>query len=314
MHQLIDEEALGVAFEMHRAIKLGYYELVYPDDSSYEKHDVIDVKGYDIFGNTPQSLQKNLDCQCPNCERTLGATKFAPHLEKCMGMGRNSSRIANRKNNRTPVESDQEGAGVRSEEEDEWVYPERRSSKKIRNRDKVLSSSPHRGSATRPGPGRPPKNPPSSSAPTGNTLSLKPSLQQHNVASFTTLPSEYKISLLQQICGVVSERTGRLCTRSINCPQHTEDQRQSLRRKLLSDRPMEVPLASQKRKRERPDTPDDTEGQGEGHHHSPSNSPPPHPTGQVWKKRKNKTGKRAKRSNHGNSSSMTTGPFSNSLL
>ena len=32
MHQLIDEEALGVAFEMHRAIKLGYYELLYPDD------------------------------------------------------------------------------------------------------------------------------------------------------------------------------------------------------------------------------------------------------------------------------------------
>ena len=32
MHQLIDEEALGVVFEMHRAIKLGYYELVYPDD------------------------------------------------------------------------------------------------------------------------------------------------------------------------------------------------------------------------------------------------------------------------------------------
>ncbi|CAI8054707.1 Ataxin-7-like protein 3, partial [Geodia barretti] len=97
MHQLIDEEALGVAFEMHRAIKLGYYELVYPDESSYEKHDVIDMKGYDIFGNTQQSLQKNVDCQCPNCDRTLGATKFAPHLEKCMGMGRNSTRLANRK-------------------------------------------------------------------------------------------------------------------------------------------------------------------------------------------------------------------------
>ena len=59
--------------------------------------DVIDVKGYDIFGNTQQSLQKNVDCQCPNCERTLGAAKFAPHLEKCMGMGRNSTRLANRK-------------------------------------------------------------------------------------------------------------------------------------------------------------------------------------------------------------------------
>lgn len=32
MNQLIDEEALGVVFEMHRAIKLGYYALVYPDD------------------------------------------------------------------------------------------------------------------------------------------------------------------------------------------------------------------------------------------------------------------------------------------
>ena len=40
------------------------------------------------------------------------------------------------RNNRTPVESDQEGMGVRSDEEDEWVYPERRASKKPR-RDKV---------------------------------------------------------------------------------------------------------------------------------------------------------------------------------
>ena len=59
--------------------------------------DVIDMKGYDIFGNTQQSLQKNVDCPCPNCDRTLGAAKFAPHLEKCMGMGRNSTRLANRK-------------------------------------------------------------------------------------------------------------------------------------------------------------------------------------------------------------------------
>lgn len=38
VHQLIDEEALGVAFEMHRAIKLGYYELVYPDDRYIGAH------------------------------------------------------------------------------------------------------------------------------------------------------------------------------------------------------------------------------------------------------------------------------------
>lgn len=315
VYQLIDEEALGVAFEMHRAIKLGYYELVYPDDSSYEKHDVIDMKGYDIFGNTPQSLQKNVDCLCPNCERTLGATKFAPHLEKCMGMGRNSSRIANRKNNRTPVESDQEGAGVRSEEEEEWVYPERRASKKAR-KEKLPSSSPHRGSSSRPGPGRPPKNPqPSSSTLTNSTLTLKPSQQQHNVASFLTLSSDHKHSLLQQICGVVSERTGRLCTRSVNCPQHTEDQRQSLRRKLLSDRPVEVSLSSQRRRRERADSSE------EGDTHGPSDSPPhlthgssDSPPHHIWKRRKLKAGKRAKKSSHGNSSSsMHAGTFSSNL-
>ena len=32
VNQLIDEEALGVCLEMHRAIKLNYYELLYPED------------------------------------------------------------------------------------------------------------------------------------------------------------------------------------------------------------------------------------------------------------------------------------------
>lgn len=32
VNQLIDEEAVGVCFEMHRAIKLGYYDLLYPED------------------------------------------------------------------------------------------------------------------------------------------------------------------------------------------------------------------------------------------------------------------------------------------
>ncbi len=29
------------------------------------------------------------ECVCPNCDRSLAAIRFAPHLEKCMGMGRN---------------------------------------------------------------------------------------------------------------------------------------------------------------------------------------------------------------------------------
>lgn len=65
--------------------------------SVYEKQPIIDEKGLDIFGNVPQTQKKTVDCVCPNCSRTLGASKFAPHLEKCMGMGRNSSRLATKK-------------------------------------------------------------------------------------------------------------------------------------------------------------------------------------------------------------------------
>ena len=62
--------------------------------SVFDKQPIVDVKGLDIFGNAPFAVKKSVDCICPNCLRTLGAQKFAPHLEKCMGMGRNSTRLA----------------------------------------------------------------------------------------------------------------------------------------------------------------------------------------------------------------------------
>lgn len=33
-----------------------------------------------------------LTVECPCCKKILAATRFAPHLEKCMGMGRQSAR------------------------------------------------------------------------------------------------------------------------------------------------------------------------------------------------------------------------------
>lgn len=45
---------------------------------------------------------------------------------------------------------------------------------------------------------------------------------------------EDKRILLTQICGVISEHTKKLCTRSMRCPQHTEDQRKEMRANLES--------------------------------------------------------------------------------
>uniref|UniRef100_A0A914ZM21 SAGA-associated factor 11 n=1 Tax=Parascaris univalens TaxID=6257 RepID=A0A914ZM21_PARUN len=57
------------------------------------------LEEFDIFGNAniPQKPQKNMEVYCDECKRTIAASRFAPHLEKCMGMGRNSSRVARRR-------------------------------------------------------------------------------------------------------------------------------------------------------------------------------------------------------------------------
>ena len=57
--------------------------------------DIVSEHGLDVFGLPPS--KKQYDCICPNCQRNMAASRFAPHLEKCMGMGRLSSRIASRR-------------------------------------------------------------------------------------------------------------------------------------------------------------------------------------------------------------------------
>uniref|UniRef100_A0A1B0C8V7 SAGA-associated factor 11 n=1 Tax=Lutzomyia longipalpis TaxID=7200 RepID=A0A1B0C8V7_LUTLO len=68
------------------------------------------------------NAKKAIDCTCPNCDRSVAASRFAPHLEKCMGMGRNSSRIASRRIASTRGTSEQLfGTGISDDEDDaDW--------------------------------------------------------------------------------------------------------------------------------------------------------------------------------------------------
>ncbi|CAG2100374.1 unnamed protein product [Medioppia subpectinata] len=94
--ELVEEVLIGVYFEVHRAAK--HTKCLFVDESptlEHEKYAIIDKKGLDIFGELP--IKKQMECVCPNCHRNLAASRFAPHLEKCMGMGRNSSRIASKR-------------------------------------------------------------------------------------------------------------------------------------------------------------------------------------------------------------------------
>lgn len=94
---LLDDVILGVFFEIYIQKKTGNLEAMdgMMDEETKTTFHIVDIPNYDIFGIS--TAKKPVECTCPNCDRLVSAARFAPHLEKCMGMGRISSRIASRR-------------------------------------------------------------------------------------------------------------------------------------------------------------------------------------------------------------------------
>nr|XP_027196079.1 ataxin-7-like protein 3 [Dermatophagoides pteronyssinus] len=94
---ILEQICLGVYFDFYKSHKLNSIRI-----REYSNpNDDIDSKVYentklDIFGHSVNGIKK-LECVCPNCSRTCAAFRLAPHLEKCLGMGRNSSRLASKR-------------------------------------------------------------------------------------------------------------------------------------------------------------------------------------------------------------------------
>ncbi|XP_051522741.1 ataxin-7-like protein 3 isoform X2 [Myxocyprinus asiaticus] len=131
LSDLVEDACLGLCFEVHRAVKQGYFFLDDTDQDSLKDFEIVDQPGVDIFGQV-YNQWKNKECVCPNCSRSIAASRFAPHLEKCLGMGRNSSRIANRRiasgNNTNKSESDQEDND--DVNDNDWSYGAEKKAKK----------------------------------------------------------------------------------------------------------------------------------------------------------------------------------------
>ncbi|KAK1794384.1 hypothetical protein P4O66_011268 [Electrophorus voltai] len=156
LSDLVEDACLGLCFEVHRAVKQGYFFLDDTDQESMKDfgtvllpcanasngsfQKIVDQPGVDIFGQV-YNQWKNKECVCPNCSRSIAASRFAPHLEKCLGMGRNSSRIANRRiasgNNTNKSESDQEDND--DVNDNDWSYGAEKKAKK-RKADKNPNS------------------------------------------------------------------------------------------------------------------------------------------------------------------------------
>lgn len=221
LNEMIDELSLGLCFEVHRSIKIGFHELAEKAENVPEEYKIVDQLGLDIFGHGPG--KRPMECVCPNCSRNMAASRFAPHLEKCMGMGRNSSRIASRRlaNTERLMDDNDEDLFL----DDDWTinWDKRSGNKKKRDKN---SNSPRRSKMFKKNgdPGRP-------GTPSSDTLpAYKAGL---TLQAFEGLSLDEKRALLSKTCGVISEHTSKMCTKTQKCPQHTDDQRRSIRLLLL---------------------------------------------------------------------------------
>ncbi|XP_041371972.1 ataxin-7-like protein 3 isoform X4 [Gigantopelta aegis] len=198
MMELIDEVTLGLCFEVHRSARIGTLFLGDSDPVSEKNHEVITRPGVDVFGQVP--TKKQFECVCPHCQRHLAASRFAPHLEKCMGMGRNSSRIASRRIAHN-TKRDSDDSAAEDDNDNEWTLVADKKGKKLKKDKGLIVNSPRRSK-------------------TGRFISKVEDRKDRK-------------ALLLHTCGVISEKTSKMCTRSVRCPQHTDEQRRQVRITLL---------------------------------------------------------------------------------
>ncbi|XP_071826614.1 ataxin-7-like protein 3 [Apostichopus japonicus] len=241
LEELVDELSLGLCIEMHRSCKIGMFKIEEEDDEALKDFKIVDQPGLDVFGQPP--LKKHLECVCPSCHRNLAASRFAPHLAKCMGMGRNSSRLASKRlaSNTGKLDSDED-----DERDIDWTYALQPTRTRRMKKEKPVVTTLKKSKTAKFGKnGDIPSASSTNSDGSGNGASSV-KVGSSGTPMYDTLSLEDRKRLLLTTCGVISEHTKKMCTKSLRCPQHTEEQRQSVRRYILG-------LETDDRVRVRPD-------------------------------------------------------------
>ena len=296
MLELIDEITLGLCFEVHRACKFGTFMLGETDKQAEQQFCLIEERGLDVFGQVP--TKKQFECVCPNCNRTIAASRFAPHLEKCMGMGRNSSRIASRRIANANAKKDSDNDSEQDDDND-WSYTADRKVKKLKKDKANHSGSPRRGKNSKH------RNNGGDIPSVGSTKSDD---SGHVAAPYENMTLDERKALLLSTCGVISEHTKKMCTRSGRCPQHSDEQRRIVRQFLLGHEQDDVDI----------DTYDDTDSQSLRESlqwEATSNPSPADSTSSISKKRKHgKAGKKKSKPSSSASNSRGGTPTGSVLM
>ncbi|XP_055934923.1 ataxin-7-like protein 3 isoform X2 [Argiope bruennichi] len=208
LHELIDDVLADFCFNVHRSMKLGYFpmqEYVLKDKdfelykpSQENDSQAFNNSGCDIFGHYKGSTT-NLCCPC--CDKKLCSSRYAPHLYQCMGFGR---RVQGKRKTTKRVDLDM----FQSDHDDDYNSSDCNSSSRKRRRGK---------NTRRKVKGK-------------NSDTFVPSAAEANYSEMTI---ETIRDCLSQMCGVISERTGRFCRNTLKCSMHVDDQRREVRDMLL---------------------------------------------------------------------------------
>ncbi|CAO3594672.1 unnamed protein product [Absidia cylindrospora] len=99
---LMDECIYDVLSDVHKDVKQSY-DICQICQTACRYH--VQKPGCDIFGKS-YNVNNLPSYECVNCQKMIASTRYAPHLEKCLGLaGRQSSRVANRRMVSSPSSS-----------------------------------------------------------------------------------------------------------------------------------------------------------------------------------------------------------------
>eukprot|EP00127_Corallochytrium_limacisporum_P003150 Clim_evm79s146 gene=Clim_evmTU79s146 len=217
---------------------------------------IVSANPPDIYGNRPDSSSFTVTCE--TCQRTVAASRYAPHLEKCMGMGRNSSRVARKRisghqshssaaahqnggvgenlsesggrtlgipNNRRFDSGGIDSDGGYVSSDNEGVVSSGRQQRSKRGRSPSIFAASGGGSSA-------------GNGGTGSHAALVGTLTDH-ISAIRVLQQNHSRSELRAIlansCGAVmgGVDSPSMCRRSLRCPLHSAGQREDSRRLLL---------------------------------------------------------------------------------
>eukprot|EP00029_Vermamoeba_vermiformis_P002491 TRINITY_DN12864_c0_g1_i1.p1 TRINITY_DN12864_c0_g1~~TRINITY_DN12864_c0_g1_i1.p1 ORF type:complete len:730 (+),score=141.07 TRINITY_DN12864_c0_g1_i1:186-2375(+) len=226
--EVMDELCLEICQEVHRKIKTGNF-CINCDGNGDSKVE---------SGDGEKRMKDKIPfVKCDaGCGRTVAATRYAPHLEKCLGLGKS-------RNRRRPVAlevgvptkpiqyfDDEELDDGQDGNYDGFGTPDPKKNKlKVpsKSNNKTVSSSPPAPVSVK-----------STDLPLNtNPKKPLPKMKQMNIQAYMDSlrrkPRGHLEKILKTKCGVISVKTGKMCTKSLRCPQHNDEMRAQIRSVLL---------------------------------------------------------------------------------